>query len=371
MDRVLRRPLLSVALSAGVLLALAAPALGMRTVDPGLVGLPPHLAIMQTYDRIEAAFPGAPMSALVVVTANDVTTPDVKAGVAALEDAVVAKAGQMGGPVVETVSADHTVAILTVSLAGSGTDTHSTSALAVLRSQIVPATIGRVAGTATYVTGMTAASVDFNHTMSQHLPLVFIFVLGLAFLLLLLSFRSLVIPLLTIVLNLLSVGAAYGVMVVVFQYGHLRSLIGGQDIGGVVDWIPVFLLVVLFGLSMDYHVLILSRVREGHERGLPAGQAVAEGVTATAGVITGAALVMVAVFAVFATLSEIDFKQLGVALASAVLIDATLVRIVLLPSAMKLLGRWCWYLPNRPLFLGRLLPARAVPVERRAIKPEL
>jgi len=265
----------------------------------------------------------------------------------------------MGGPVVEAISPDHTVAIVTVSLAGSGTNTKSTSALAVLRGQVIPATIGRVSGARAYVTGMTAASVDFNETMKQHLPLVFIFVLGLAFLLLLLSFRSVVIPLVTIVLNLLSVGAAYGVMVLVFQFGYLRSLIGAQDVGGVIDWIPLFLLVVLFGLSMDYHVLILSRIREGHERGLSTSRAVAEGITTTAGVITSAALVIVAVFAIFATLSEIDFKQLGVALASAVLIDATVVRVVLLPSAMTVLGRWNWYLPRWLAFLAR---PRTVPV---------
>ncbi len=357
--RVLRRPVLSMTLAIGLLLALAAPALAMRTVDPGVVGLPPNLAIMQTYHRIEAAYPGAPMSALVVVTAKDVTSSNVSAGVAAMDRAIMSRTGLMGGPVVEAISPDHTVAIVTVSLAGSGTNTKSTSALAVLRGQVIPATIGRVSGARAYVTGMTAASVDFNETMKQHLPLVFIFVLGLAFLLLLLSFRSVVIPLVTIVLNLLSVGAAYGVMVLVFQFGYLRSLIGAQDVGGVIDWIPLFLLVVLFGLSMDYHVLILSRIREGHERGLSTSRAVAEGITTTAGVITSAALVMVAVFAIFATLSEIDFKQLGVALASAVLIDATVVRVVLLPSAMTVLGRWNWYLPRWLAFLAR---PRTVPV---------
>jgi uncharacterized membrane protein YdfJ with MMPL/SSD domain len=364
-DRVLRRPVLSVILATGFLLALAAPALSMRTVDPGIVGIPRSLPIMQTYDRIEAAFPGAPMSATVVVTAGDVTAPDVRNGVAALSRQVMARRAQMGGPVVEAVSPDRTVAIVSISLAGSGTNATSTAALATLRNQVIPETVGRVPGASTYVTGMTAGSVDFNQTMKRHLPLVFVFVLGLAFLLLLLSFRSVVIPLVTIVLNLLSVGAAYGVMVLVFQDGHLRSLIGAQDVGGVVDWIPLFLLVVLFGLSMDYQVLILSRIREGHERGLPTSRAVAEGITTTAGIITSAALVMVAVFAVFATLSEVDFKQLGVALASAVLIDATVVRIVLLPSVMKLLGRWNWYLPR---WLGFLV--RPEPVERIAAVTE-
>lgn len=344
--RVLRRPLLSMVLSAGALLALAAPLLSMRTVDPGSVGMPKNLAITQTYDRIETAFPGAPMPALVVITSNDVDAPAVTRGIARLTSAVESRKGQMGGPVVETVSADRTVALVTVSLAGNGTDPRSNAALAALRDEVIPATIDRVAGTRTYVAGTTAGSVDFNQTMSQHLPIVFSFVLGMAFFLLLLSFRSIVIPLLTIILNLLSVGAAYGLLVLVFQDGFLRSVIGAQNVGGIIDWIPLFLFVVLFGLSMDYHVLVLSRVREGRDRGLPSGQAVAEGITTTAGIITSAALVMVAVFAIFATLSELEFKQLGVALAAAVLIDTTIVRIVLLPSAMKLLGHWCWYLPG-------------------------
>ena len=365
-DRVLRRPLLSMVLSAGVLVALAVPALGMRTVDPGVVGLPRSVPIMATYDRIQAAFPGAPLSALVVVTAKDVTTPAVSAGVANLIHAVEGRTGQMSGPVVETVSPDHSVAIITVSLAGNGTDRQSTGAVAALRNEVLPSTLGTVGGTHSYVTGLTAASVDFNNTMKQHLPFVFVFVLGLAFLLLLLSFRSVVIPLVTIVLNLLSVGAAYGVMVIVFQDGHLRSLIGAQDVGGVIDWIPLFLLVVLFGLSMDYHVLILSRIREGHDMGLPPGQDVADGITTTAGVITSAALVMVAVFAIFATLSEVDFKQLGVALASAVLIDATIVRIVLLPSVMKLLNHWNWYLPRWLGFLAKTPPVEIPPAGARS-----
>ena len=257
------------------------------------------------------------------------------------------------------------MAIVTLTLAGNGTDRTSTAALATLRNHVIPDTVARVPGTHVYVAGMTAGSVDFNRTMKQHLPIVFGFVLGLAFLLLLLSFRSVVIPTMTIVLNLLSVGAAYGVMVLVFQNGHGRSLIGAQDVGGVIDWIPLFLLVILFGLSMDYHVLILSRIREGHERGLSTRRAVADGITSTAGVITSAALVMVAVFSVFATLSEIAFKQLGVALAAAVLIDATIVRIVLLPSLMTLLGRWNWYLPG---WLGVL--ARRPPSSPQTPQPE-
>ena len=345
-DRVLRRPALAVILSAGILVAAAVPALRMHTVDPGMVGLPPNLPIMQTYDRIQHAFPGGPIPATVVVQAKDVTTPAARAAIAAMTRRALAT-GQLGGPVIETVSTDHTVAALTLSVVGNGTDRHSEAALATLRGTVIPATIGLLPGAHAYVGGITASSHDFNSSMKAHLPYVFAFVLGLAVVLLLVTFRSLVIPLKTILLNLLSVGAAYGIVTLVFQDGWLRSAIGAQDVGGVIDWLPLFLFVVLFGLSMDYHVLILSRVREEHEGGRTTADAVAVAVKATAGVITSAAIVMVGVFSIFAILPEIAFKQLGVGLAVAVLIDATIVRAVLLPAAMTLLGEWNWYLPRR------------------------
>ena len=242
-----------------------------------------------------------------------------------------------------SVSPDRTVAAVTVSLVGTGTDTRSDQALRTLRRTVIPDTVGAVPGVHGYVGGTTAASMDFTETMDAHLPIVFAFVLGLAFVLLLVTFQSIVIPLKTILLNLLSVGAAYGVVTLIFQDGVARRLLGAEDIGGVIDWLPLFLFVVLFGLSMDYHVLILSRVREAHLRGMRTSDAVAEGIKATAGVVTSAAIVMVAVFSIFAILPEVVFKQLGVGLAAAVLIDATIVRAVLLPSAMKLLGEWNWY----------------------------
>jgi RND superfamily putative drug exporter len=351
-DRVLRRPALSLILSAGLLVALALPALRMHTVDPGFVGLPPNLPIMHTYDRIQKAFPGGPLPALVVVRAPNVTTPAVAHGISRMADAALATR-RMGGPVVFSVSPDRSVATVTISLRGNGTNGQSERALATLRQTIIPKTIGAVPGAHAYVGGATAGSRDFNDTMKSHLPLVFGFVLGLAFLLLLITFRSIVIPLKTIALNLLSVGAAYGVLTLVFQDGYLRGLLGAQNISGVLDWLPLFLFVVLFGLSMDYHVLILSRVREGHLGGMTTGEAVADGIKATAGVVTSAAVVMVAVFSIFAILPEIVFKQLGVGLAVAVLIDATIVRAVLLPSAMKLLGEWNWYLPRLRARRGR------------------
>jgi RND superfamily putative drug exporter len=356
-DRVLKVPVVSLVLSAGLLVALALPALRMHTVDPGFVGLPPNLPIMHTYDRIQKAFPGGPVPALVVIQAQDVTAPAVQRAVAAMTRTAIATR-QMGGPVVLSVSPDHTVAAVSLSLAGTGTDARSERALALLRRNVIPRTIGAVPGVHAYVGGATAGSHDFNDTMKAHLPLVFGFVLGLAFVLLLMTFRSIVIPLKTIVLNLLSVGAAYGVLTLIFQDGYLRGAVGAANVGGIVDWLPLFLFVVLFGLSMDYHVLILSRVREGHLRGMSTSEAVADGVKSTAGVVTSAALVMVAVFSIFAVLPETMFKQLGVGLAAAVLIDATIVRAVLLPSAMKLLGEWNWYLPSLRV---RSRPARPAP----------
>jgi RND superfamily putative drug exporter len=182
---------------------------------------------------------------------------------------------------------------------------------------------------------------------------VFAFVLGLAFLLLLVTFRSIVIPLKAIVLNLLSVGAAYGVVTWIFQDGHLEGVLNFESVGGITSWLPLFMFVILFGLSMDYHVFILSRIREAFDRGESTEDAISHGIKATAGVVTSAAMVMVAVFAIFAMLSMIEFKQMGVGLAVAILLDATLVRAVLLPAAMKLLGERNWYLPKRLSWLPK------------------
>ena len=231
-------------------------------------------------------------------------------------------------------------------LVGSGTDKVSNDALDTLRNEILPATIGKVAGVQYAVTGDTAASKDWNDKMKSSAPLVFVFVLSFAFLLLLVSFRSIVIPVKAIVMNLLSVGAAYGLLVAIFQWGWGSNLLDFQKNGGIASWLPMFLFVILFGLSMDYHVFILSRVKEYFDRGLATEQAVEKGIRSTAGVVTSAAVVMVFVFGVFALMPIIDMKEMGIGLAAAVLIDATIVRAVLLPATMKLLGEWNWYLPT-------------------------
>jgi uncharacterized membrane protein YdfJ with MMPL/SSD domain len=345
LDRVLRRPVVAVVVSAGLLVALAVPAFSIHTNNPGLAGLPQDLPVMKTYNRIQKEFPGGPIPAQVVVEAKDVTSPGVRRGIDRLRSAALAT-GEMKNPVTVDVSEDNSAALVSIPLIGDGTDSVSEHALATLRKQVIPATIGSVGGVKVAVTGTTAGSKDFNDLMKARAPIVFAFVLGFAFLLLLVAFRSVVISVKAILLNLLSVAAAYGILVAVFQWGWGESILNFKSTHGVTSWLPLFLFVVLFGLSMDYHVFILSRIREAFDRGLKTEDAVAHGIKSTAGVVTSAALVMVGVFSIFATLSQIEMKQLGVGLAAAILIDATLVRAVLLPATMKLLGDWNWYLPR-------------------------
>jgi RND superfamily putative drug exporter len=369
----LRRPWLATAAAGGVLVVLALPALGMQTALTGTDDLPRKLEVMRVYDRMQAAFPGGQIPAVVAVTARDVRAPQVQAAIERLEQRALAT-GRFRTPAEVSVSADGTVAQVNLPMAGDGADADSTRALADLRETLIPATIGAIDGAQASVTGMTAATEDFNRLMQSRAPWVFVFVLTLAFLLLLVTFRSIVVPIKAIVLNLLSVAAAYGVLTWVFGEGHLEGLLGFESTGAVVTWLPMFLFVILFGLSMDYHVFILSRVREAVDRGRRTEDAVREGILSTASTVTSAAFVMVAVFAIFATLSQIDFKQMGVGLAVAIAIDATIVRAVLLPAVMKLLGERNWYLPAWLEWLPRLswegssepeTPA-SVPAPRRA-----
>jgi uncharacterized membrane protein YdfJ with MMPL/SSD domain len=353
LDRVLRRPAVSASAALAVLLMLAIPAFSLKMAVPGTDSFPRKLEVMQTYDRIQAAFPGGPVPAIVAVQAEDVTKPEVKAAISALTSKALAS-GEIRQPIQVDVSPDHRVARIALPLLGDGANAESRRALATLRDELLPATVGRVEGAKAAVSGMTAQTKDFNDLMSGHMPIVFAFVLSMAFLLLLVTFRSIVIPIKAIALNMLSVGAAYGVVVWLFQYGHGEKLFGFESTGAITSWLPLFLFVVLFGLSMDYHVFILSRVREAFDRGMKTEDAVAHGIKTTAGVVTSAAIVMVAVFSIFATLTAVEFKQMGVGLAVAVLIDATIVRAVLLPATMKLLGDWNWYLPRRLHWLPRV-----------------
>ena len=356
--RVLKRPVLSTVLAGGLLVALAIPALGIQFKEAGYDGYSRSQPVIQTYDRLQAAFPGGAIPAMTVIKAKDVTAPPVQAAIKQLHDRALAS-GRLSEPSTVEISPDKTVAVVGLSVQGNGTDAASERSLATLRSEVVPATVGGLAGAEVAVTGPTAASHDFSDNLTSHAPIVFLFVLGLAFILLLVTFRSIVVPIKAIVLNLLSVGAAYGVLVLVFQDGHGEKLLDFQSVGGIAPWIPLFLFVILFGLSMDYHVFILSRIREAVDGGMSNDDAVAHGIKSSAGVVTSAALVMVAVFGSFALGSDQLAKQIGIGLAVSILIDATIIRAVLLPATMKLLGERNWYLPKRLGWLPKLEPVAA------------
>ncbi|MGQ4490712.1 MMPL family transporter [Streptomyces sp. SAS_281] len=323
---VLDRPKFFAAASVTVLLVLAAPAIGMKTESLGLekqFGSDSTLSV--AYRHISETFPGGPAPAQVVVEADDITAPAVREALAGFDHVTVHRA--------------ENVAEFEVPLPGGEKD------LTALREDRLPAAFDST-GARAHVTGEMAGSVDFNDQLKRGIAPVFLFIAAVTFLLMLFCFRSYVIAVTSIVLNLLSVAAAYGVMTAVFQHGWGAGLIGSEGVGAVESWMPLFVLVVLFGLSMDYHVFVVSRIREAHGRGIGNRAAIDEGIRRTAGAVTGAAVIMVAVFSVFATLSMQDMQQMGVGLAVAVLLDATLVRMVLLPSAMALLGERNWRTPR-------------------------
>src|SRR6476646_2673696 len=292
---VLKHPVISVVASAAILVALALPAIDLKL---GLVsadyGMSKSLPVMQAKSAIDKAFPGSPSPAVVVIEAKDVTTPQVTQAIANFEQKAVAS-GHVFRPFTLQVSPDHTVARLYAPIKGDGHNAAAVASMQALRDSVVPQTLNSSAGiTQASVAGEAAGVEDFNQVMRDRAPIVIGFVLLLSFLLLLVTFRSLVIPIKAIILNLLSVGAAYGILVAVFQHSWAQGLLGFTSDGAIESWLPIFLFVVLFGLSMDYHVFILSRVRELWERGMPTEQAVEQGITETAGVVTSAAVVMVA-----------------------------------------------------------------------------
>jgi RND superfamily putative drug exporter len=343
LDRVLRRPVLSLVAAGAVLIALTVPAFSLNTATTGVDDI--SIPEVQPLKKFDSAFPGGNDPAIVAIKADDVRAQPVQDAVAELKRQALAS-GQMKGPIEIEQSRDNTVAQVSIPLAGSSTDAASQAALATLREDLLPQTVGQVDGVEYAVTGTTALDKDWESKMKTSAPLVFGFVLIFAFLILLASFRSLVVAVKAILLNLLSVGAAYGILVAAFQWGWAESLLGFESNGGITPWLPMFLFVILFGLSMDYHVFILSRVREAYDRGLSNEDAVAHGIKSSAGVVTSAAVVMVGTFSVFALLPVIDMKEMGIGLAAAILIDATLIRAVLLPATMKLLGDRNWYLPK-------------------------
>jgi putative drug exporter of the RND superfamily len=339
---VVRHPLAWGGVAAAALVALAAPVLSLNLESPGIHSLSSDVPVVRSLMDISQAFPGGPAPAEVVVTGQDLGGRQVSQAVAAVHGQVTATHGVIREPITTAMFGQDQVLIVSVPLAGGGTDAGSNHALDTLRTHVLPATLGQVPGISYAVGGLTAGNHDFNAQLAKTVPWVFVFVLGLAFVLLMTSFRSVYIPALSIGLNLLSVGAAYGLMVLIFQDGHLSGPLGFTAYGGITPWLPLFMFVLLFGLSMDYHVFILSRIRELRLGGAPARVAVTEGIARSAGVVTSAAVIMVAVFSIFATLSLIEFKMFGVAMAAAVLIDATVVRGVLLPAGLALLGDRAW-----------------------------
>jgi putative drug exporter of the RND superfamily len=342
--RVVRHPLAWGGAATLALLALAAPAAGMRIGSPP-IDLPDNLPVVQTLDQISAAFPGRPAPAEIVITGAGLDRPAVLRSVTALEDQASAR-GPLREPVTVTSVAHGRALIVLVPLAGNGSDSVTSAALLTLRDQVLPGTLGRVGGVSYTVTGSPAVHYDWNAVLRARTPLVVAVVAALAFLVLMSAFQSLTLPLVSIGLNLLSVGAACGLVTLIFQDGHLQGPLGFTSYGAVSQWVPLFTFVLLFGLSMDYHVFILSRIRERWAAGASTPDAVIGGIAVSAGVVTSAAVIMVAVFSIFATMSFIDVKMLGVGLAFAVLLDATIVRGILVPAAMTLLGERCWYLPR-------------------------
>jgi RND superfamily putative drug exporter len=351
LNRVLKHPGVSAIAALGFLLVLAAPAIGIRTEQLSLEQLlPADASIMQSYHRITTAFPGGPSPADVVFTAPDVRSDVATAAVTDFRTRALAT-GLVHAPIAITMHPGSNVIQLSVPLAGNGSDAMSVRALDTLQNVIVPATLGRVPGAQAYVGGNLASSQDFNAQLRSAILPVIAFVLVLAFLVMLVAFRSVTIAVVSVAMNVLSMAAAFGVMVAVFQHGWGAGLVGARGVGAIESWIPLFSFVILFGLSMDYHVFVVSRIQEAHDRGLSTKEAVAHGLKISAGVVTSAAVIMVVVFAVFATLSMTTFKQLGAGLAVAILLDATVVRAVLLPSVLSVLGDRTWWLPGWLSFL--------------------
>jgi uncharacterized membrane protein YdfJ with MMPL/SSD domain len=349
----MRRPGIAAAVAGGALLVLALPVLNIHTTESGLNALPDSAPTVETIKKIGDVFGNGETGMAAVAIKANIDSPATQQAIAALKTKVQAAHLNTSSVDVE-VNPSHTAARVDIPLVGEGTDSTSNAALAKLRNDILPSTIGQVPNAEFGVTGPTANSADWNALLKAKTPIVFGFVLVFAFVLLLVTFRSVVIAAKAVLLNLLSVGAAYGLLVVIFQWGWGESLLGFQGNGGIASWLPIFMFVILFGLSMDYHVFIVSRIREAYDRGLKTADAVEHGIVTTAGVVSSAALVMVGAFAVFALMPILDMKEMGIGLAAAVLIDATIVRAVLLPATMRLLGEWNWYLPTWLEWLPRL-----------------
>jgi RND superfamily putative drug exporter len=348
---VLRRPGLSLALSVALLLAAAAPVLGMHVGTSGVTALPDRFESKQGFAALHRSFPTATSDPVEIVVAKGAAQPAARNALAALRTRLAADTRFGRGTIDRT--ADGRVALLSAPVRGDPSGDAAVSAVRELRSTIVPAAFAS-ASAEVLVGGTTSENIDYFDSVIGPAPWVIALVLALTLLFLTVVFRSLVVAATAVALNLLSVGAAYGLLVLVFQHGVGAGLLGFNQVDTIEAWVPLFLFSVLFGLSMDYQVFLLSRIRERFDETGDTVGAVTFGVASTARIITGAALIIVAVFAGFASGELIMFQQMGFGVAAALLIDATIIRSVVLPSAMKLLGSWNWYLPGWLGWLPRL-----------------
>jgi RND superfamily putative drug exporter len=343
-DIVMRRPVVSLVLSVVFLVVCAIPVVDLRTGTSGVTTLPDRVPSKQGFVVLDREFDAGRGSPAEIVIDGRVDSPPIRRAIDRLR-ARIDRDGDFGQSSAPQVNRRRDLALVTAPIAGDVAGPRAFAAIRRLRSDYIPDAFG-AAPAQVFVTGATASAVDEDDATSNAAPYMFAFVLGLSFVLLTLAFRSIVVPVKAIVMNLLSVGAAYGLLVLVFQQGHGASLFGFAQVEAVESWVPLFLFSILFGLSMDYHVFLLSRIRERFNQTGDNREAVATGITTTSRLITGAALIMVAVFSGFAAGDLVMFQQMGFGLAVALLIDATIVRSVLVPATMTLLGKRNWYLPR-------------------------
>jgi RND superfamily putative drug exporter len=341
---VMARPIITAVVAAGVLIAVASPVTRLHLgVLNDITDFPDALEVVQAANLLTEKWPsGSDLDLSVVVTRAD--EAPTKAAIDKLSSAVLAIPG-VSGPPTTNISADGHVAFVSWLMSGGANDPRNADIVRQVRSTVIPTAFAGLTGVRALVGGDAAYTLDVVDFYAQGMPTVMLFVLAFSFILLLVAFRSIVIPIKAILLNLLSTGAAFGLLVLVFQDGWLHEQLGFKP-GPIESFIPVFIFTILFGLSMDYHVFILTRIKEARDHGLSSNEAVARGISITSGTVTSAAAIMVVVFAVFVTLELTIIKQLGFGLAVAVFLDATIVRSVLLPASMRLLGEWNWWLPS-------------------------
>jgi RND superfamily putative drug exporter len=339
----MHHPVAALGASAGLLIAAAIPYFDINTGFSGVSTLPDSLPAKQAFLTLDREFSGGLVAPAQVVIDGPVNSPEVQQAVQRLES-ILAGDSAFGSPAYEANAAGD-LAMVEVPVAGDPNSPQAERAVERLRDDYVPQAFSGVPARA-LVGGFTAENLDGFDMLGRYTPIVFAFVLGLSFILLMVVFRSIVVPIKAVIMNLLSVGAAYGLLVLVTQEGVGAGLFGFQQVESIEAWLPIFLFAVLFGLSMDYHVFLLSRIRERYDQTHDNTEAVVFGVRSTGRLITGAALIMVAVFGGFAAGDLVMFQEMGFGAGVAVLIDATIVRSILVPASMRLLGDWNWYLPS-------------------------